>query len=77
MENKARFGWKRKKPTGMGDHVAKLFQSQDDVQSDDFNQAEIDWLHLAKKSTSNYLENCQAKSNRLRSEGNILAASER
>ena len=81
MENKAQFGWKRKRPTGIGNHVAELFQNQDDAQSvlkdNDYNQGEIDWLHLARKSKSNYLESCQAKSNRLRMEGNILAASER
>ncbi|TRY96218.1 hypothetical protein DNTS_013740 [Danionella cerebrum] len=74
----ASFGWKRK----VGERVSKstLQQFQQDSEQPEADDAEkegIDWLHAIKRRREVLLEDCNAKSKRLKEEGVLLAQQER
>ncbi|KAA0717179.1 Tetratricopeptide repeat protein 33 [Triplophysa tibetana] len=67
----ATFGWKRK----VGERVSKATVQQFE-QADDDNKVEkegVDWLHVIKRRREALLEDCSAKSKRLKDEGTLLA----
>ncbi|XP_056603144.1 tetratricopeptide repeat protein 33 isoform X2 [Triplophysa dalaica] len=67
----ATFGWKRK----VGERVSKATVQQFE-QADDDNKVEkegVDWLNVIKRRREVLLEDCSAKSKRLKDEGTLLA----
>lgn len=73
----ASFGWKRK----IGEKVSKVTSQQFEAQAADeqglVDNEDVDWLHEAKRKKGLLLEDCLAKSKRLKDEGAILAENER
>ncbi|XP_026863752.1 tetratricopeptide repeat protein 33 isoform X1 [Electrophorus electricus] len=69
----ASFGWKRK----VGERVSKAAVQQFEMDSEkveDNGQIEgVDWLHVIKRRRELLLEDCTAKSKRLKEEGVLLA----
>uniref|UniRef100_A0A8C6SE40 Tetratricopeptide repeat domain 33 n=1 Tax=Neogobius melanostomus TaxID=47308 RepID=A0A8C6SE40_9GOBI len=67
----ASFGWKRK----AGEKVSKaaLQQFDDEDAKKQQQQEEVDWLHAIKRRREILLEDCAAKSQRLKDEGSLLA----
>ncbi|XP_026067747.1 tetratricopeptide repeat protein 33 [Carassius auratus] len=70
----ASFGWKRK----VGEKVSKTTVQQfekDSEQADDedVEKEGVDWLHVIKRRREVLLEDCAAKSKRLKDEGMLLA----
>lgn len=59
----------------MGERVSKATVQQFE-QADDDNKVEkegVDWLHVIKRRREVLLEDCSAKSKRLKDEGTLLA----
>ncbi|XP_066474262.1 tetratricopeptide repeat protein 33 [Tiliqua scincoides] len=73
----ASFGWKRK----IGEKVSKVTSQQFEAQAADeqglIDNDDIHWLHEAKRKKGLLLEDCLAKSKRLKDEGAVLAENER
>uniref|UniRef100_A0A8C1H3W1 Tetratricopeptide repeat domain 33 n=2 Tax=Cyprinus carpio carpio TaxID=630221 RepID=A0A8C1H3W1_CYPCA len=74
MKRMASFGWKRK----VGEKVSKTTVQQfekDSEQADDedVEKEGVDWLHVIKRRREVLLEDCAAKSKRLKDEGMLLA----
>ncbi|XP_051979422.1 tetratricopeptide repeat protein 33-like [Xyrauchen texanus] len=70
----ASFGWKRK----VGERVSKATvqqfeQDTEQVVDDDVEKWGVDWLHVIKRRREVLLEDCVAKSKRLKDEGILLA----
>ncbi|KAL0965253.1 hypothetical protein UPYG_G00278810 [Umbra pygmaea] len=69
----ASFGWKRK----VGERVSKVavqkFEAAADRQDGAEKEDEVDWLHAIKRRREVLLEDCAAKSKRLKEEGAALA----
>lgn len=71
----ASFGWKRKVGERVSKTTVQQFQ-QDSEQVDDEDDVEkegVDWLHVIKRRREVLLEDCAAKSKRLKDEGTLLA----
>lgn len=71
----ASFGWKRKVGEKVSKTTVQQFQ-QDSEQVDDEDDVEkegVDWLHVIKRRREVLLEDCAAKSKRLKDEGTLLA----
>ncbi|XP_073696385.1 tetratricopeptide repeat protein 33 [Garra rufa] len=70
----ASFGWKRK----VGERVSKTKVQQfekdsEEVDDEDVEKEGVDWLHVIKRRREVLLEDCAAKSRRLKEEGTLLA----
>ncbi len=70
----ASFGWKRK----VGEKVSKTTVQQfekdsEQVDDEDVEKEGVDWLHVIKRRREVLLEDCAAKSKRLKDEGTLLA----
>ncbi|KAM4634706.1 tetratricopeptide repeat protein 33 [Polymixia lowei] len=70
----ASFGWKRK----AGEKVSKSMVQQFEAETEKTNDGpckdeEVDWLHAIKRRRVVLLEDCAAKSSRLKDEGALLA----
>lgn len=68
----ASFGWKRK----IGEKVSKAAAQQFEAESekvDDHEPESVDWMHAIKRRREVLLEDCAAKSKRLKDEGGLLA----
>lgn len=66
----ASFSWKRK----VGEKVSKATVQQFEQADDDNVEKEgVDWLHVIKRRKEVLLEDCSAKSKRLKDEGTLLA----
>ncbi|XP_060617408.2 tetratricopeptide repeat protein 33 [Anolis sagrei] len=73
----ASFGWKRK----IGEKVSRVSSQQFEAQAADeqglVDNGDVDWISEAKRKKGLLLEECLAKSKRLKEEGTVLAESER
>ncbi|MGH0148661.1 UNVERIFIED_CONTAM: hypothetical protein FKN15_044595 [Acipenser sinensis] len=72
----ASFGWKRK----AGDKVSKVAAQRFEAEATEEAEVdgnEVDWLHVIKRRKEVLLEDCAAKSKRLKDEGAILAGNGR
>ncbi|XP_031173689.1 tetratricopeptide repeat protein 33 isoform X1 [Sander lucioperca] len=75
MQMMASFGWKRK----VGEKVSKSVVQQFEAEAEKVEDAglrqdeEVDWLHAIKRRREILLEDCAAKSKRLKDEGAMLA----
>ncbi|XP_051951255.1 tetratricopeptide repeat protein 33 [Xyrauchen texanus] len=70
----ASFGWKRK----VGERVSKVTvqqfeQDSEQPDTDDVEEEGVDWLHVIKRRREVLLEDCAAKSKRLKDEGTLFA----
>ncbi|XP_051544066.1 tetratricopeptide repeat protein 33-like [Myxocyprinus asiaticus] len=70
----ASFGWKRK----VGERVSKATvqqfeQDSEQAVDDEVEKEGVDWLHVIKRRREVLLEDCAAKSKRLKDEGALLA----
>lgn len=70
------FGWKRKAKLQTSVDVSFEVGGSKDEEVD-VDQAEIEWLHSAKRPRLTGLEDSAAKSKRLQNEGALLAENER
>lgn len=71
----ASFGWKRKIGENVSKSVVQQFEAEDErAEVDEAGQKEeVDWLHAIKRRREILLEDCAAKSRRLKEEGALLA----
>ncbi|MFT7815641.1 tetratricopeptide repeat protein 33 [Arapaima gigas] len=70
----ASFGWKRKAGEKVSKVALQIFKA--DAQSETAGNAgsdEVDWLHAIKRRKEVLLEDCSARSKRLKNEGTLLA----
>ncbi|XP_064605867.1 tetratricopeptide repeat protein 33-like [Liolophura sinensis] len=72
-----KFGWKRKISSKVSADASVAFSTDAKDQQEDFNNEDIDWLSATKSRKLACLEDADAKSNRLKDEGTLLAESER
>ena len=70
-----KFGWKRKLNQSLVSGVAFQGDARDENALD--LSESVPWLEAAKRRKMHLLEDCEAKSNRLKEEGNVLAEEER
>ncbi|KPP74562.1 tetratricopeptide repeat protein 33-like [Scleropages formosus] len=70
----ASFGWKRKAGEKISKTVLQIFEAeaQEEV-ADNGDSDEVDWLNATKRRKEVLLEDCAAKSKRLKNEGSLLA----
>lgn len=77
LDSMASFSWNRK----IGEKVSKAAVEQFEAESanveDHMNPEEVDWLHAVKRRREALLEDCEAKSKRLKNEGEVLAEQSR
>ncbi|KAF3701855.1 Tetratricopeptide repeat protein 33 [Channa argus] len=75
----ASFGWKRKVGEKVSKSVVQQFEAEAEKADkeegcrDDDDDGEVDWLHAIKRRREILLEDCAAKSKRLKEEGALLA----
>lgn len=77
----ASFGWKRKVGEKVSKSVVEKFEAEAEKvedkrppgQDEDEDEDDADWLHAIKRRRQVLLEDCAAKSRRLRDEGALLA----
>ncbi|XP_014853474.1 PREDICTED: tetratricopeptide repeat protein 33 isoform X1 [Poecilia mexicana] len=72
----ASFGWKRKIGEKVSKSVVQQFETEDERTEGDGEAGqdeEVDWLHAIKRKREILLEDCSAKSKRLKEEGTLLA----
>uniref|UniRef100_A0A3Q2NQN4 Tetratricopeptide repeat domain 33 n=1 Tax=Fundulus heteroclitus TaxID=8078 RepID=A0A3Q2NQN4_FUNHE len=72
----ASFGWKRKIGEKVSRSAAQQFEAEEERSEGDSEAAgdeEVDWLHAIKRRKEILLEDCAAKSGRLKEEGARLA----
>nr|XP_020490325.1 tetratricopeptide repeat protein 33 [Labrus bergylta] len=75
----ASFGWKRKVGEKVSKSVVKTFEAEEekqkagDVGPGRDEEEEVDWLHAIKRRREILLEDCAAKSKRLKDEAALLA----
>lgn len=74
----ASFGWKRKVGEKVSRSVVRQFEAEEEkAEADgggrDEEEEEVDWLHAIKRRREILLEDCAAKSRRLKDEGALLA----
>ncbi|MED6288711.1 hypothetical protein CHARACLAT_029318 [Characodon lateralis] len=77
FEIMASFSWKRKIGEKVSKSVVQHFHVEDERSEGDDDEAgrdeEVDWLHATKKRKEMLLEDCAAKSRRLKEQGTMLA----
>ncbi|KAM9735703.1 tetratricopeptide repeat protein 33 isoform 1-T3 [Menidia menidia] len=75
----ASFGWKRKIGERVSKSAVQQFEADEDKAKDDRpgSDEEVDWLHAIKRRKEILLEDCAAKSKRLKDEGTVLAEQSR
>lgn len=71
----ASFGWKRKAGEKVSKSVVQQFEAEAEKAADDGPSQDhgVDWLHAIKRRRESLLEDCAAKSRRLKEEGTLLA----
>uniref|UniRef100_A0A3Q2CI30 Uncharacterized protein n=1 Tax=Cyprinodon variegatus TaxID=28743 RepID=A0A3Q2CI30_CYPVA len=72
----ASFGWKRKIGERVSKSVVEQFEAEEERSegnSEVDRDEEVDWLHAIKRKKEILLEDCAAKSMRLKEEGTRLA----
>lgn len=71
----ASFGWKRKVGERVSKTTVQQFQQESEQvdDEDDVEKEGVDWLHVIKRRREVLLEDCAAKSKRLKDEGTLLA----
>ncbi|XP_045922581.1 tetratricopeptide repeat protein 33 isoform X2 [Micropterus dolomieu] len=71
----ASFGWKRKVGEKVLKSVVQQFEAEAEKADDDgpSQDEDVDWLHAIKRRREVLLEDCAAKSKRLKDEGALLA----
>lgn len=71
----ASFGWKRKAGEKVSKSVVQHFEAEAEKAEDDgaSQKEEVDWLQAIKRRRGILLEDCAAKSQRLKDEGTQLA----
>uniref|UniRef100_UPI0037E91CC4 tetratricopeptide repeat protein 33 n=1 Tax=Semicossyphus pulcher TaxID=241346 RepID=UPI0037E91CC4 len=73
----ASFGWKRKVGEKVSKSVVQQFEAEEEKQkAGDEGQSqeeEVDWLHAIKRRREVLLEDCAAKSKRMKDEGAVMA----
>lgn len=74
----ASFGWKRKVGERVSRSVVRQFEAEEEKTEGDGGgggeeEEEVDWLHAVKRRREVLLEDCAAKSRRLKDEGALLA----
>ncbi|XP_023279775.1 tetratricopeptide repeat protein 33 [Seriola lalandi dorsalis] len=72
----ASFGWKRKAGEKVSKTVVRQFEAEAEKAEDDGpgqDEEDVDWLHAIKRRREILLEDCAAKSRRLKDEGALLA----
>ncbi|XP_042251937.1 tetratricopeptide repeat protein 33 [Thunnus albacares] len=71
----ASFGWKRKVGEKVSKSAVQQFEAEAEKAPDDggSQDEEVDWLHAIKRRREVLLEDCAAKSTRLKDEGALLA----
>lgn len=70
----ASFGWKRKVGERVSRSVVRQFEAEEEKAEDGgAEEEEVDWLHAVKRRREVLLEDCAAKSRRLKDEGALLA----
>lgn len=73
----ASFGWKRKAGERVSKSVVQQFEAEAERAEGDEPggqaEEEVDWLHAIKRRRELLLEDCAAKSKRLKDEGALLA----
>ncbi|XP_041083272.1 tetratricopeptide repeat protein 33 isoform X1 [Polyodon spathula] len=72
----ASFGWKRKAGDKVSKVAAQRFEAEASEEAE-IDGNEVDWLHVIKRRKEVLLEDCAAKSKRLKDEGAILAGNGR
>lgn len=76
LDRMASFSWNRK----IGEKVSKAAVEQFEAESakeDKMDLDEVDWLHAVKRRREVLLEDCVAKSKRLKNEGELFAEQSR
>ncbi|KAI1905269.1 hypothetical protein AGOR_G00014370 [Albula goreensis] len=75
----ASFGWKRKVGEKVSKAAVQLFEAEAEAEAESHGPDEdnVDWLHAIKRRREVLLEDCAAKSKRLKDEGALLAEQER
>lgn len=72
----ASFGWKRKVGEKVSKSAVQQFEAETEKTENDTGRAEdeeVDWLLAIKRRRQVLLEDCAAKSKRLKDEGALLA----
>ncbi|XP_036386030.1 tetratricopeptide repeat protein 33 [Megalops cyprinoides] len=73
----ASFGWKRKVGEKVSKAAVQLFEAEAETEAEgavhEPDNDEVDWLHAIKRRREALLEDCAAKSKRLKDEGALLA----
>ncbi|XP_026153964.1 tetratricopeptide repeat protein 33 [Mastacembelus armatus] len=69
----ASFGWKRKVGERVSKSVVQQFEAEAEKADENPAEEETDWLHAIKRRREILLEDCDAKSKRLKEEGAVLA----
>lgn len=73
----ASFGWKRKVGERVSRSVVRQFEAEEEKAEHGGGsrgeEEEVDWLHAVKRRREVLLEDCAAKSRRLKDEGALLA----
>ncbi|KAG7241236.1 hypothetical protein INR49_025979 [Caranx melampygus] len=72
----ASFGWKRKAGEKVSKSVVQKFEAEAEKAENDrprHDEEDVDWLHAIKRRREVLLEDCAAKSKRLKDEGALLA----
>ncbi|XP_072529925.1 tetratricopeptide repeat protein 33 [Salminus brasiliensis] len=69
----ASFGWKRKIGEKVSKAAVQQFEAESEKVEDDAELEGVDWLHAIKRRREVLLEDCAAKSKRLKDEGALLA----
>lgn len=70
----ASFGWKRKVGEKVSKATVQQFEAEAEKPDDGASKDdEVDWLHAIKRRREVLLEDCAAKSKRLKDEGALLA----
>lgn len=74
----ASFGWKRKVGERVSKQTVQQFeQDSEQADEDEVEREGVDWLHVIKRKREVLLEDCAAKSKRLKEEGALLAEQDR
>ncbi|KAG9281927.1 tetratricopeptide repeat protein 33 [Astyanax mexicanus] len=69
----ASFGWKRKIGEKVSKAAVQQFEAESEKVEKDADLEGVDWLHAIKRRREVLLEDCTAKSKRLKEEGTLLA----
>ncbi|XP_028318125.1 tetratricopeptide repeat protein 33 [Gouania willdenowi] len=69
----ASFGWKRKVGEKVSKSAVQQFEAEAEKPEKDPKDEKVDWIHVIKRRREVLLEDCAAKSKRLKAEGEVLA----